>query len=188
MASHVVGLIGRKQSGKDTFAARLVSEHGFTRIAFADALKAVALDLNPMIAPYSSRLRDALDRMGGWDGAKQLPEVRSLLQNLGVAVRDNIHRDAWIDAVAHKVRAVPGPVVVTDVRFVNEVDYIAYAGGTTVRIARAGQDDRDTHVSETALDGYKADHYVYNGSTVDSLWATADAFAASVLVAARANR
>ena len=49
MATAILGLVGRKQSGKDTFAQRLVEEHGYTRLAFADPLKAVALAANPIV-------------------------------------------------------------------------------------------------------------------------------------------
>lgn len=190
MASHVVGLIGRKQSGKDTFASRLVTAHGFTRLAFADALKGIALDVDPIIdvtpnyAGVFSRLSDALGTMHGWDGAKQLPAVRQLLQSLGVATREWIDPHVWVEALARQAHRVSGPVVVTDVRFINEVDWIKYAGGATVRIERPGIDRTDTHVSETELDGYRADHLVINDSSVASLHATADHFAARVMVAA----
>ncbi len=47
MASHLIGISGRKRSGKDTLASRLISEHGFTRVAFADPLKATMPALGP---------------------------------------------------------------------------------------------------------------------------------------------
>ena len=36
MPAPLIGLTGYARSGKDTFAARLVERHGFTRASFAD--------------------------------------------------------------------------------------------------------------------------------------------------------
>lgn len=179
MATSIVGLTGKKGSGKDTFADFLVRNHGFTRIAFADALKDLALDLDPILAfdqehQLQARLSEYLDRWG-WDGAKQHRPVRELLQTLGVAVRNNVSERAWVDVVAHKAAYVAGPVVVTDVRFVNEANFIKYAQGTLIRIDRPGLDTRDQHVSETDLDSRidLIDGLVSNHRGIDALADTA---------------
>lgn len=187
MASLVIGLLGLKQSGKDTFAERLVSEHGFTRIAFADPLKAAALDINPTIRieadevgplgvdgylpPYRSL--KYLIAIVGWEKAKAVRDVRRFLQNLGVAVRDNVDRDAWLNAARAQVRTISGPAVITDVRFPNEVEYVELVG-TTIRIVRPGQGATDTHASETALADVEVDFTIHNDGTVAYLHAQAD--------------
>lgn len=187
MASIVLGIMGKKQSGKDTFAARLVSEHGYTRLAFADALKESLLELDPIVdatvdtSTYGDeqvvlyRLSDAVSEFG-WDQVKEdFPEVRSLLQRHGVAMRNHVGEDVWVDAVARKIRRISGPVVVTDVRFPNEADLIEETfGGVLARIVRPGLVSTDTHISETALDGRTAHVVVTNSATVAYLHREAD--------------
>lgn len=184
----IVGLIGKKRSGKDTFASTLVEERGFRRLAFADALKDAALSLDPLIrfeqdetylrqgstsyevGPHVERLSSVVERLG-WEAAKEVREVRRTLQNYGVAIRE-IDPDFWLRAVVDQMQD-PGLYVVTDVRFPNEAEAIVNAGGTVVRIVRPGLDSTDTHASETALDGYPADLDVLNAGTVAMLADTA---------------
>jgi len=186
VASLILGIMGKKRSGKDTFAARLVAEHGFTRIGFADALKDVALELDPIVdvielgrerGVEEVRLSDVLGPELDWEVAKELPEVRRILQALGVAVRNHVGEDVWVRAAMAKADAVPGPVVITDVRFPNEADFIRHSGGQLVRITRHGLEAADEHISETALDGRAADFLVTNNGTVGALHSKADVVA-----------
>jgi len=182
MATTVVGLIGLKQSGKDTFAQRLVAEHGFTRLALADPLKKLALSLNPHIGYDTNYLQDVtlrqvIDRYG-WDRAKEeFPAVRQLLQNLGVSVREYVGKDAWLQNLATRASWIGGPVVVTDIRFNNEADWVVGTGGHLVRIKRSDLANTDTHVSENELAARITQHVVHNDSTVADLHRTADLFA-----------
>lgn len=208
----LIGLIGRKRAGKDSFAAELVDRHGFVRVAFADALRAVLYDLDPIVkieTDESGPLRPeiATDGYGlrgmarlawlvdavGWERAKALREVRRLMQAHGVAIREHVGENVWVDAAMDRVadfrrgtfrlresgcgfeRTAPTPVVVTDVRFPNEAEAIKAAGGKLVRIVRLGQDLSDTHISETALDGWPVDREVFNAGTLEDLQRHADA-------------
>lgn len=178
MATHLIGLMGKKRSGKDTFAQRLVEQHGFTRLAFADALKDVLLDLNPIVDRGITREVRLVEIVAalGMDGAKELPEVRKLLQRLGVAVRDHVKDSAWVDLVLRKATEIQGPVVITDVRFPNEGDLVMQQWGCLVRIERPGLVSTDTHVSETLMDTYPASVTIQNNAGIEELHAAADAF------------
>lgn len=178
----VVGLIGRKRAGKDTLAARLVQEHGFTRVAFADPLKAILWDMNPVVRGDMARLQWVVQREG-WEAAKGLTEVRRLLQTLGVSVRDRIGPATWVSTAMTQVLTAGGPVVITDVRFPNEAAQITAAGGVLVRIVRDGlpQDAAAQHISETALDNWAVRVTIENNGTVGGLYASADVLARSVI-------
>lgn len=182
----IIGLIGKKRAGKDSFAARLVSRHGFTRLGFADPLKAVLLELNPVVGPGEMPL-SFLVRRCGWEGAKDSPEVRRLLQVLGTAMRDKVSKMVWLEAAMRKVATTPGPVVISDVRFLNEADAIKAAGGYLVRITREGTGG-DRHVSETDLDGYPTEYTISNDGPLEALWAKADAIVADLNGLARTER
>lgn len=177
--SAIVGVIGKKRSGKDSFASTLIEERGFQRFAFADPLKESVLSVNPLIYGESyvsreERVSDVVESLG-WEGAKEIPEVRRLLQEYGLAIRE-IQPDFWIRATMERVldhATLSGPVVVTDVRFPNEAEEIRRAKGTLVRITRPGLKSDDSHISETALDDYDPDHVVVNSGTLEDLAAMA---------------
>lgn len=178
----IVGVIGKKRAGKDTFATTLVDELGFVRVAFADRLKEVALAIDPIVPPRTGsvtvsaetastwglpRLSEVVAREG-WEEAKENPEVRRLLQETGVAIR-SIRSDFWIRAALDPTEYSANDFVVTDVRFPNEAEAIERAGGFTVRVTRPGMTHDDEHVSETALDDYAADFLALNDGTLDEL-------------------
>lgn len=176
----VIGLLGKKRAGKDTFAGVLTREAGFSRVAFADPLRDVAYELNPLVGRFflagrveDWRLRDVVDTIG-WEAAKDyVPEIRTTgLQGLGQAVR-SVDADFWLRIALGRIEAAPGPVVVTDVRLQNEADAIHALGGLLVRIVRPGPPVVDEHPTETALDGFPADYHLYNDREVADLEAGA---------------
>ncbi|MCF3119702.1 hypothetical protein IPZ68_08260 [Streptomyces arenae] len=182
--------MGRAGSGKDTAAARLVSRHQFVRVAFADPLRETALGLDPIVGSEPTglgalpiRLSDVVRRQG-WDAAKIFPEVRRTLQRLGEAVRQ-YDPEFWLRLALAKTDTADHwnvPVVITDVRHVNEAEALRKRGFVLVRVERpgkhgpAGRAERE-HISETALHGYSADAVLTNGGTVDELHQAADGLA-----------
>lgn len=183
MTRPLIGLIGHKQAGKDSLAAELVSRHGYTRVAFADPLREVALALDPwidirIVNAHSFRRLSAIVAERGWDDAKKIPEVRRVLQHLGVAVRAQ-DPDFW---VRQGMAAATGrDAVVTDVRFPNEADAIRADGGVLVRVTRDVADEAaalDPHESEHALDDFDVDLTIDNNGSLHDLETQAAAVAA----------
>jgi hypothetical protein len=162
----IIGLSGYAQSGKDTVADILTAKYGYKRVAFADPIRKLLYELNPHLSKHHS-LQEFVDEYG-WDIAKKTSEVRSLLQNLGVAARKVINEDVWVKAALQEV-TVDGNYVVTDVRFENEAAMIKLMGGEVWRVKRPGVEAVNDHISEHALDGYKADRILSNGGTLEEL-------------------
>jgi hypothetical protein len=172
-----IALMGRARSGKDSVAARLVSEHGYMRVAFADPLKEMALSLNPIIryeragGGYLACHLSQVVSWHGWEYAKDnFPEVRRVLQRLGQAVRDG-DPDFWLRQalMSLDMLALFGlPAVVTDVRYPNEADALKARGFTLVRMTRA-QQLTDGHESENALGDYAPDMTLTNDGTLADL-------------------
>lgn len=174
----LIGMSGRKRSGKDTFAARLTGEHGFTRVAFADPMREMALALDPYVSGHF-RLGELVDAYG-WEFVKEnFPEARRILQRLGTeGGRDVLGEDLWVNVAMRLVAALRNngtPVVVTDVRFPNEARAIEEAGGYLLRVERPGLPEGDLHASETALDDWaEFDGVVSNSRDIDDLRHQAD--------------
>lgn len=173
----LVGVTGRKRAGKDTFAKRLVDQHGFTRMAFADNVRKVALAIDPIIGWVDGPVRlSTLVGLGGWEPAKEFPEVRRILQRIGTEGIRSLQPDFWIRQVLDHMP--DGPVVITDVRFPNEADAIKMAGGVVIRVNRPGLFSDDQHSSESAMDNYRYNEIVQNEGTVKDLYATVDKWVA----------
>jgi hypothetical protein len=168
-----IGIIGKARSGKDTAALALVAELHYTRLAFADPLKELALAIDPLIpTAYGIHVRlSLLIRDSGWEYAKDhYPEVRRLLQRTGGGVRE-IDETFWLTATRKKLNAAEAwnlPVVVTDVRYPNEANMLRSRGFRLIRITRPGLAD-DQHDSETALDTYPADLTIENTGAIADL-------------------
>jgi len=136
----LIGITGYAQHGKDSLAQHLVDKYGYTRIGFADQLKELALRVNPLVLDETTfRRLDEAVRTEGWESAKQVPEVRRVLQELGTGVRDVLGEDAWIEALFRKL--IPGgKFVVADVRFPNEAEELSAYGAMMIRVNRINTD------------------------------------------------
>jgi hypothetical protein len=165
---NLIGLTGYAQSGKDTLASILVEKYGYSRIAFADKIRDFLYGINPMVACSPTGYLQDLVNLVGWDKAKQEPQVRRLLQDLGISARDLIFEDIWVTAALSSVDK-DQRVVVTDVRFENEAATIKSMGGQIWRVKRSGVGPVNNHVSESEMDGYKVDQIFVNNGTLEDL-------------------
>jgi len=175
----VIGLSGHAQAGKDTVGQYLVRYHGFTRLAFADLLKEALYRMNPVVListtsdAFDEGVEDVVGRLGWEEAKKQIPEVRRLLQQLGVAMRD-VEPDIWVDPVREAILASPGRYVITDVRFPNELKMI-WALENYRRPAVNVLVERDVpemfHISEHAIEGFTFDDILHNNGSIAELYA-----------------
>lgn len=181
---YIVGLTGYAGAGKDEAAKGLIAA-GWTRQAFADPVRAMALAIDPTVVahigergelyPYRDRLRlSSIVRDFGWDEAKGIPEVRRFLQRLGTdAVRVHLGEDAWVLAF-DRARNRSVDTVAPDVRFPNESLHIRRHGGLVIRIDRPGVGPVNGHASEN-VDAVAADATVVNDRSVAELhWRVAE--------------
>ena len=139
----IIGLIGFISSGKGTVGDLLESK-GFYKDSFATPLKDACSvmfgwprELLEGDTEVSRSWREQQDSF--WTekfGYSFSP--RLALQLMGTeAGRDVFHKDIWVISLLN--RSKNKDVVVTDVRFKNEIEYIQNNGGIVVRIKR-GED------------------------------------------------
>jgi hypothetical protein len=178
----LVGLHGYQGAGKDTVAG-ILADQGFVRVAFADKMREAMLKLDPIVNMHdigaSMRLAAMVERIG-WDRAKRdFPEVRRLLQVFGTECgRELFGDDCWVrlgiaEASKHS------RVVITDVRFPNEVEAVKRAGGFMFNVTRPGHGPKGAHASEQDL-SHLCDRVVdNNGDLSDLRHSVAIAFAGS---------
>lgn len=172
----IVGIGHVARVGKDTAATALCRDLGFVRYGFADQLKALAMEADPLVTAQTQRvnvgighgrLKWVVQGLGGWEAAKDTyPEARAFLQNLGLGARKVFGEDFWVEQLFRKIAAEGHEnVVVPDVRFPNEAAAIRAAGGFLIRIDRPGHQPGG-HVSETAGVGIEFDHVVPNAGSL----------------------
>lgn len=150
----LVGLIGRKGSGKDTAAATLLGQ-GYENVKFAGALKTM---IRALLA-YQGADPDTIERMIEGD-LKEEPtpylagrSPRHAMQTLGTDWgRKLMHEEFWVEVTKPLLRN--GKVVVTDVRFLNEVMEIIELGGVPIGVEAEWQKPTPgEHESEALIDG-----------------------------------
>lgn len=140
----VVGLSGYAGAGKDAVADILVSDYGFTKMAFADPLKRMLRRLDPIIGhdlydgccnecadiPEVTEVRfsDAAQYGFNDQSLKHSPwadEVRDLWQKFGTEVFREEDEDYWVRKAVSAVNdSASDRIVFTDVRFENEAEMI----------------------------------------------------------------
>jgi hypothetical protein len=163
----IIGLSGYAQSGKDEVAKILVEEFGFKRVAFADAVRFLLYEVNPVINELANDIQHSVD-LQGWDEVKKVPAVRTLLQDLGLGARKLFGDQIWVEQ-AFKQLSSDVNTVFTDVRFTNEADIIKLNKGQIWRVKRPGIEPVNTHISENDMDGYPVDKILKNEGSLDDL-------------------
>jgi hypothetical protein len=206
----ILGIIGAKGAGKDTLAAML-AQHGFERLAFADALyREVAdaysvtvesLQVRETKETWQSRLSPAhssnpefvafcmryLAREGRLElGSDEPMSPREVLQQWG-SFRRVGDPEYWLKQVENILRAPENEgrrYVITDVRYTNEADMVEAMGGILVRVRCAAAEAAaaaDAHPSETELRERPTRLIVSNNGTLDDLRLAADRLVTAAL-------
>jgi hypothetical protein len=155
----IIGLSGVSGSGKDAVASIL----GYKRIAFADKLKDIVKELRGYRHDQLyGALKDVVDPRYGRTPAEDL-------QAVGTGLREILGEDVWVKAALSAADTFEN-VVVTDVRFPNEAEFVRFMGGHIVRIERPGHvSQRAAHISEVALNGYAFDYTLVNAGNLNDL-------------------
>lgn len=138
----IIGLVGFAGSGKDTVGEVLTSKFAFKKFAFADTLKDSVSTLfgwsRHLLEGDTNESREFREKVDPFWSDKLGEDItpRMILQRMGTeVVRSNIHDDFWIYALEKRIQGVKD-VVITDVRFPNEIDFIWKSGGFIVRVMR----------------------------------------------------
>lgn len=175
----IIGLVGYIGAGKGTVRDILVRENGYHGFAFADALKDAVATIftwpRGLLEGDSNASRAFRERVDPWWSHKLGYEVtpRLILQKFGTeACRNGIADNIWIAALEKRMQGYQD-VVISDVRFPNEIDFVRSVGGVIIRVRR-GEDPTDEelskmHISETAWKGLPVNYTLVNDSTLDNL-------------------
>lgn len=200
----IIGFVGFIGSGKDTAADYLVNFHGFRRDSFAGTLKDAISNIfgwdRTLLEGRSVESREWREQVDEWWANRLgIPNLtpRYIMQHWGTEVlRNNFHDDIWIASLENKIRKTTDNIVISDVRFTNEIKSIHNSGGLVVRVKRgpdpewyqdamnvnAGptnmswaiskmrMEELKIHASETSWIGKEIDYTIENDGSIDSLF------------------
>ena len=179
--STLIGVGGPLRSGKDAFAEVLERKHGFVRMGMSDPLHHAMLALDPIIAPGQLRYSAATHKYGYVRTKELFPEARALLQRLGTEVgRAFFGGDAWAKIAERNITrhlAAGNSVVITGVRFPEELEMVHRLGGRSLWMKRPGLDSNTSaHASEHSLSSADFGATILNDGDLNDLALAADRF------------
>lgn len=154
---HIIGFTGYKQSGKDT-AVSFFHEY-FPHSRYNITTFSFAFNLKKEVAEILGQSLDWLEKN------KHNPVIRHMLQWYGTEyAKGQRGDDVWIKEIEVEIANIKEPaiILIPDVRFLREASWIRSRGGLVIRVEKAGQENTDSHVSETELNKIKADFRLYN--------------------------
>jgi hypothetical protein len=181
----LIGIIGLKQSGKDTAGTYLIEQHGFSRYAFGDPVKQICKTLFDLSDEQlvNHKLKEAKDprwgispremfqrigtEFGQFELFKIFPELKKKIK----------HREMWVKLFNEwLIKNQDKKVVITDVRFKHEAKYIKDSGGFNIKINR-NTGRTDGHISEIELNQIPKefiDYEIDNNSKLVDLYSQLD--------------
>lgn len=158
----LVGITGKKTSGK-TYTANIIKDN-FAQVHIVPLALPVKAAVDAILRTCYGTSRFDKDT-GHIPGLTLNFTLRDLYKAQGTGFRNQLHPRIWIDL--NKVMITPlldqrHTVIIDDVRYANEAEYIKGLGGHLLRIVDPNLKSTDTHISETEMDSIDADWTLIN--------------------------
>ena len=168
----IIGLSGKRGSGKDALANKLIAL-GWEKVSFAGELKQrVRDDFNLTVEQTDGALKEVPSGYINETGTELTP--RDIMTTCGQYYR-SIDPMFWVKSAFRRVvrNEVEGTrkLVVTDVRFPNEANFLRQHGAIMVRLNRYPKlniyKTELNNISETSLDTYSFDWTIPPENNID---------------------
>lgn len=160
----IIGIAGPARSGKDTVANFIIASRGGYRYSFADPIremvKALGIDMSE---PYWQKHKeDIIPALGA--------SPRRIMQTLGTEWgRQMINPNLWLILAQQRLLRHGAGMIIPDVRFPNEADWVRKHGGLLIHLHRPNIEEVEAHVSENGVERAPSDALLFNTGTLEEL-------------------
>jgi hypothetical protein len=165
----IVGILGKRNHGKDTFADVLVKK-GFVKLSFSDPLKQICKILFNL---SEAQLHDPILKETIIETWNLTP--RQIFQKVGTDLfRNHFDEKIWLKLLLEKLKTFPNKnIVIPDIRFQDELDMIlSLQNSEEVRIFEVIRPNlittKDSHITENNNLHYKFTKKIYNDSSLEN--------------------
>lgn len=167
MKPHLIGLYSSAAGAGKSTVAEMLGRYGYTTLSFATPIKQMLAALLTELGYTPNEIASLIfeDKEQAIDKIHPRTSARHMLRTLGTEWgRQCVHPHIWLtvwkerkrqlDLVARTATNQDAYIVVDDVRFTNEADFIRSFGGHMWQITRPGTHTVIPHASEGGLDTY----------------------------------
>jgi hypothetical protein len=167
----IIGISGKKGSGKSTVASMLSKELGWPVTAFANKLKEITCALSgctmEQLEDYDFKENKLIPNyLWNYCNCDKAPTYRNFLQHFGGDIMRSFYPNVWVEAT---LLNAPNDLIVSDCRYINEAQEINNRNGIVVRVLNGVTSTVDLHSSETQMENIKPDVILWNTGSLDEL-------------------
>ena len=160
-----IAVVGKMRSGKDTLGRYFIDNEGCFKMAFGDAIKKIAHEYFPELVEQG--------------------KPRKLYQKIGQEFR-KFDPEVWVKALARDKAFLESAgienYIITDVRQINEYEYLKKEGFTVIKVEAIDETRKERimlsgdvfeaedfyHETETTVDLIPYDYLITNNDTLES--------------------
>jgi hypothetical protein len=183
----IIGLIGKKRSGKDTVAEYLVQEHGYKRYGFADPMKEMLKEAFLWNEEsVNGRYKEIVDPRWGISPRQALQHIGTEWAQIGLSesfpkFKELTGRNLWVKRfIFLTMESDPNTNwVISDVRFPHEISLLkgsivlSHIKKVFIRVRRPEAESiKDKHESEKYTNELECDYEIWNDKSIEDLYAT----------------
>jgi len=172
----LLAFTGLKQSGKDTAAYFMIKNYNYTKLSFASPLKNAVKDIFDLTdEQVDGSKKDIIDNFWNVTPRSILNFVGTdLLRNQLKNIIPKVDNNIWLVIMIKKIKKLKEKdpnikIVITDLRFDNELLMIKKLGGIVIRINRNILYNNE-YESERYIKSLNVDYEFENNGTIDDLY------------------
>lgn len=183
MKTNIVGVVGRKRSGKNTISDYLVKNYGYVEYSYAEPIKRGCKEMFGFTDAQlwgTEQDKEAVDPRWGISPRRMLQLLGTELLQFDIHnhTKDGefpIGRSVWVRKfrlwyLDEKEKNPNLKVVISDVRFLHEEEVLHGLDATIVKVIRPSIISIDGHASETELEKIIPDITFINDGTIEELY------------------